>query len=302
MNRLALALLLFLFAGLYIQAQERVSNRIQRVTRSDSKFCSPAQPNDDDRVVFADQRDVATENERDMMCYQAFVEALNALTYCYPDTKAGYVMDLDASKRDAEPLTPGWNKVCKRHEEITYGESIIPDIKQMGYKYPTFRESQIGNSTGNVHVILKWDYVEPDRFEKTYSRLEFKYEKYAATFTGCHLLVGDEDRGKRTTNPAGCQGSGDWFHFAPSGFRTETLTATIFIYPLIFENDAFYFEGGGGEWITTRQRALMMLMLHELGHLEQYITRDVQYGEKVTVGEGESHADHFAYSVVRCVP
>jgi len=293
------------FCSLQLIAQNKISYRITWQQVTESNFCTMPQSDIGSPKIFDDNNDVGTEKERDLMCYQAFVEALNNLTYCYPDIKSGYFMGLDNVVKDVYPLKLGWNKVCKTFEDITYGEPLIDKkFPRMGYKFPKLKESIRGNGTGNVTIILNWEYIAVDRFDKTYSRLEFKYKHGVSKYTGCHCIVGDIDKGVETYDKNYCKELNERAfdcYFIPQGFNNEVIEATIYIYPLIFETESFYFKGGSGEWVDTRQRSLMILFLHELGHLEQHITKNVKFGQKITVGEGEAYADTFAYSVLRCV-
>jgi hypothetical protein len=294
------------FSSFQLIAQNNVSYRITWQEVKASNFCTMSQAYLDSPRIFDDNNDVATEKERDLMCYQAFVEALNNLTYCYPDIKSGYLMGLDNTVRDNYPLELGWNKVCKTFEDIFYGEPLVDKkFSRMRYKYPKSKESIRGNGTGNITIILNWEYITVDRFDKTYSRLEFKYKHGVSKYTGCHCIIGDIDKGVETHDKNYCKELNesvfDCSYFIPRGFNHEVIEATIYIYPLIFETEQFYFKGGRGEWIDTRQRSLMILFLHELGHLEQHITQNVKFGKKITVGGGEAYADTFAYTVLRCV-
>jgi hypothetical protein len=285
-------------------AQEKVQYKVNWKTVSIDDMCSMPKPADPP-VKFTDLEDVDSRDDRKLMCYQAFVESLNNLTYCYPDIKSGYLMGLNQDSRDKIPIKSGNNSVCKLFEDITYGESIIPKIPVLKYKFPRIRESNRGDHTGNVTINLKWEYVAVDRFDSVYSRLSFEYKNYEAKFTGCHCLFGNTDRGIKTFDKVDCSIQNakgfDCFYFKPEGFEDEIIDATIYIYPLIFQTDYFYFTGGPGEWVESRQRALMILFLHELGHFEQHIAQYVKLGKKISVGEGESFADTFAWSVLNCV-
>jgi hypothetical protein len=262
-----------------------------------------------------------SKSGREKLVRQAFEKALSRASMCDNGTLTAVFLNLDrrrtiGGKTTTITKSPGhWQVIPNTNNPISFenGKLVVTAKEGLkdGWRYFYLEDfvTKRGSKKKLVSFYVQIEYAGVQRKSNVYSETILNERKRIFPLEGhfdmCSSSYFENPDPYHSPTGGGC------LRFVNEGEEHQLINAKIIIYPLAFNSDYYYmpteknvsYKGGTyGVWSKSIEHTLLFIVLHEIGHIDYYISqKSIIDFDKISFSDEEKDCDHYASSILKCV-